>query len=175
VVFVEEFDEFRDKIRAITYMTGGNPRLACMLYDVLRQREMLPVVQTLRETVGGLTPMLKHVLDDMPPQQSKTLDALIRLGGVATPGRIAKMVRLSLNVVTTQLGRLSEARFVVAPDKRTGGPASYRVADPMFRTWYQMRYLSPARRRIEFFVDFLRAWFSVEERRYFSCRSLETV
>jgi tetratricopeptide (TPR) repeat protein len=165
--FLEQFEALRDKVRAITYLTGGNPRLVVMLYDVLRQREMTPVVEALRETVGGLTPLLKHVLDDMPRQQSKTLDALVRLRGVAPPNEIASMARLPLNVVTAQLGRLKEGRFVVVEGEGKGRPATYRVSDPMFHTWYQMRYLRPAGRRIELFVEFIRAWFSVEERRQF--------
>ncbi|MEW6369054.1 MAG: AAA family ATPase [Acidobacteriota bacterium] len=165
--FVQNFEEVKDKVRAITYITGGNPRLVLMLYDVLRQREMLPVVQALRETVGSLTPMLKHVLDDMPRQQSKTLDALVRLGGAASPSNISRLARLPLNVVTAQLGRLRDARFVSVEGQGKGKPATYRVSDPMFRTWYQMRYLRPAGRRIELFVEFLRVWFSVEDRRRF--------
>jgi tetratricopeptide (TPR) repeat protein len=165
--FLAQFDAMREKVRAITYMTGGNPRLVVMLYDVLRQQEMAPVVQALRETVSGLTPLLKHVLDDMPRQQSKTLDALMRLQGVAAPNEIAKLARLPLNVVTAQLGRLREGRFVVGEGEGKGRPATYRISDPMFRTWYQMRYLRPAGRRVELFVEFIRAWFSVEERRKF--------
>jgi tetratricopeptide (TPR) repeat protein len=165
--FLAQFEAQRDKVRAITYLTGGNPRLVVMLYDVLRQHEMAPVVEALRETVGGLTPLLKHVLDDMPRQQSKTLDALVRLRGVAPPNEIARAARLPLNVVTAQLGRLKEARFVVVEGEGKGRPATYRVSDPMFHTWYQMRYLRPAGRRIELFVEFIRAWFSVEERREF--------
>src|ERR1039458_4868665 len=165
--FLDQLDAMRDKVRAITYMTGGNPRLVVMLYDVLRQHDMAPVVQALRETVGGLTPLLKHVLDDMPRQQSKTLDALMRLQGVASPNEIAKLARLPLNVVTAQLGRLKEGRFVAGEGEGKGRPATYRISDPMFRTWYQMRYLRPAGRRVELFVEFIRAWFSVEERRKF--------
>ncbi len=165
--FLAQFDAVREKVRAITYMTGGNPRLVVMIYDVLRQQEMAPVVQALRETVGGMTPLLKHVLDDMPRQQSKTLDALMRLRGVASPNEIAKLARLPLNVVTAQLGRLREGRFVVGEGEGKGRPATYRISDPMFHTWYQMRYLRPARRRVELFVEFIRAWFSVEERRKF--------
>jgi hypothetical protein len=120
--FLEQFEALRDKVRAITYLTGGNPRLVVMLYDVLRQHEMAPVVEALRETVGGLTPLLKHVLDDMPRQQSKTLDALVRLRGAAPPNEIAAMARLPLNVVTAQLGRLKEARFVVVEGERADPP-----------------------------------------------------
>ncbi len=165
--FLAQFDTVRDKVRAITFMTGGNPRLVLMLYDVLRHREMTPVVQALRETVGGLTPLLKHVLDDMPRQQSKTLDALVRLRGADSPKGIAEMARLPLNVVTAQLGRLKEGRFVEVEGEGKGKPATYRISDPMFQTWYQMRYLRPAGRRVELFVEFIRAWFSVEERRQF--------
>lgn len=165
--FLEHFEAMRAKVRAITFLTGGNPRLVLMLYDVLRHREMAPVVQSLRETVTSLTPLLKHVLDDMPRQQSKTLDALVRLHGAAPPSEIARMARLPLNVVTTQLGRLKEGRFVAVEGEGKGKPATYRVSDPMFLTWYEMRYLRPAGRRIELFVDFIRAWFSVEERRRF--------
>ncbi len=163
--FLRKFDVIKDKLRAITHITGGNPRLVVMLYDVLSHRELPSVVQALRETIAGLTPMLKHVLDDMPRQQSKTLDALVRLGGANSPTAIAHAARLSPNVVTTQLGRLKEARFLTLEGGGKGSPATYRVADRMFETWYQMRYLRPARRRIEMLVEFLRAWFSKEERK----------
>jgi len=133
--FLQNLEKIKNQVKAITYMTGGNPRLVLMLYEVLNQREMMPIVNVLRETVGGLTPMLKHVLDDMPRQQSKTLDALVRLGGVSSPSKIAEMTRMSLNAVTTQLGRLKDGRFVSVEGDGKGKPATYRVADPMFRTW----------------------------------------
>ena len=113
----------------------------------------------------GLTPMLRQELADMPRQQSKTLDALLRLNGAAAPAEISKYSRLPLNVVTTQLGRLKAARYVVLEGGGKGKKATYRVADQMFSVWYWMRYVPVARRRIELFIDFLRAWFSAEERK----------
>jgi DNA-binding transcriptional ArsR family regulator len=162
--FLQIYQENKDKFRAISFLTGGNPRLVLMLYDILSQKRFLPVVEALRETVDRLTPLLKDILGDMPAQQSKILDALMRLGGVASPSEVARLARLSLNAVTTQLGRLKEARIVAATGDGRGKPSTYRVRDQMFRTWYQMRYLRPARRRIEMFVEFLRSWFSVEDR-----------
>jgi tetratricopeptide (TPR) repeat protein len=162
--FLKNYEENKEKVKAITFLTGGNPRLVLMLYDILSRKLFLPVVQTLRETMDNLTPLLKDVLQDLPAQQSKVLDTLMRLGGVASPSEIAKRARLPLNAVTTQLGRLKNGRFVEALGEGRGKPGTYRVRDQMFRTWYQMRYLRPARRRIEMFVEFLRAWFSVGER-----------
>lgn len=162
--FLKDYERQKEKIRAITYLTGGNPRLVLMLYEILSRRQFQPVVLMLRETIDNLTPLLKDVLEDLPRQQSKILDALMRLGGVASPKEIAVRSRLSLNTITTQLGRLRQARLIEGKGEGKGRPATYRVCDQMFRTWYQMRYLRPARRRVEMFVEFLRAWFSVEDR-----------
>ena len=162
--FRRGFDEHRPSVRAITYLTGGNPRLVLMLYEILSRREFLPVVQALRETVDNLTPMLKDVLESLPRQQSKILDAVMRLGIAASPSQIARRARLPLRTVTAQLTRLKETGMVRGEGEGKGRPATYLVRDQMFRTWYQMRYLRPARRRVEMFVEFARMWFSLQER-----------
>jgi tetratricopeptide (TPR) repeat protein len=163
--FLSRLEKSQVNIRTLSMLTGGNPRLITMLYQILAQREMSEPVQALWETVAGLTPMLRQELADMPRQQSKTLDALLRLNGVAAPTEIAKSSRLPLNVVTTQLGRLKEARYVALEGGGKGRRATYRIADQMFSVWYWMRYVPVARRRIELFTDFIRAWFSLEERK----------
>ncbi|MBI1902021.1 MAG: AAA family ATPase [Planctomycetia bacterium] len=162
--FKRRYPEERAKVRALTHLTGGNPRLLLMLYEMLSDQNVLPVVQALHRLIDELTPMLGDVLKGMPPQQTKVLDALMRAGGTATPTRISELSRLPLNAVTTQLGRLKEEQKVAVRGGGKGKPAYYTVPDPLFSTWYQMRYLRPNRRRIEFFVRVLRVWFEAEER-----------
>ena len=163
--FLSRLERSKVNLQTLCILTGGNPRLITMLYHILSQREMGEPVQALWETVAGLTPMLRQELADMPRQQSKTLDALLRLNGAAAPAEISKYSRLPLNVVTTQLGRLKAARYVALEGGGKGKKATYRVADQMFGVWYSMRYVPVARRRMELFIDFLRAWFSSEERK----------
>jgi tetratricopeptide (TPR) repeat protein len=163
--FLARLERSTVNLQTLWILTGGNPRLITMLYHILSQREISEPVQVLWETVAGLTPMLRQELADMPRQQSKTLDALLRLNGAAAPAEISRTSRLPLNVVTAQLGRLKEARYVNVEGGGKGRKATYRVADQMFSVWYWMRYVPVARRRIELFIDFLRAWFSLEERR----------
>jgi hypothetical protein len=163
--FLSRLERSKVNVQTLSVLTGGNPRLITMLYHILSQREIGEPVQALWETVAGLTPMLRQELADMPRQQSKTLDALFRLNGAAAPAEISKYSRLPLNVVTTQLGRLKAARYVTLEGGGKGRKATYRVADQMFSVWYWMRYVPVARRRIELFIDFLRAWFSSEERK----------
>jgi len=163
--FLARLERSKVIVQTLSVLTGGNPRLITMLYHILAQREIGEPVQALWETVAGLTPMLRQELADMPRQQSKTLDALLRLNGAAAPAEISKYSRLPLNVVTAQLGRLKAARYVTLEGGGKGRKATYRVADQMFGVWYSMRYVPAARRRIELFTDFLRVWFSSEERR----------
>jgi tetratricopeptide (TPR) repeat protein len=162
--FVRDYEQHKANIRTITFLIGGNPRFVLMLYEILSQQRILPVVHALRQTVDNLTPLFKDVLEQMSRQQSKTLDAIMRLGGAGSPTDIASTARLALNVVTTMLGRLRDAGFLASEGEGKGRPATYRVRDQMFRTWYQMRYLRPNRRRLELLADFLRAWFTAAER-----------
>jgi tetratricopeptide (TPR) repeat protein/DNA-binding transcriptional ArsR family regulator len=152
-------------IQAICRLTGGNPRLTVMLYEILGQGDMTSIVATLRQLVDELTPLLKDVLENqLTNQQRKIVDALMRSGGTATPRALAGVTRLTLNTVTTQLQRLREAELVEARGGGKGRPAHYFVPDQLFSTWYQMRYLRPGRRRVEMFVEVLRTWFQAEER-----------
>jgi tetratricopeptide (TPR) repeat protein len=72
--------------------------------------------------------------------------------------------RLGLNQITSQLKRLKDAQIVEVLGGGKGRTANYTVPDKLFTIWYQMRYLSQNRRRIELFVEVLRIWFEDEDR-----------
>ena len=163
--FEQQQHEHRGKIRAISFLTGGNPRLLLMLYEILTHHEVQSAVQALRRLVDELTPLLKDILEhQLAKQQVKVVDALMQLDGNATPSQLAGKSRLSLNIVTSQLKRLEEARIVEVTGGGKGRPAWYSIRDRLFYTWYQMRYLQPGRRRIELFVQVLQIWFEADER-----------
>ncbi|NQT11511.1 MAG: AAA family ATPase, partial [Planctomycetes bacterium] len=163
--FREQYQRHQARIKTISRLTGGNPRLVLMLYEALAHGNLASTVETLRALVDELTPLLKHVLEhQFSDQQSKILDALMRCGATATPTEIAEAARLRLNTVTAQLSRLKEMQIVELRGGGKGRPAYYTVPDQLFSTWYQMRYLRRHRRRIELFVDVLRLWFEEEER-----------
>jgi len=163
--FSEQYQRHQARIKAISRLTGGNPRLVLMLYEAIAHGNLASTVDTLRALVDELTPLLKHVLEhQFSDQQSKVLDALMRCGATATPTQVAEAARLRLNTVTTQLSRLKEMQIVEVRGGGKGRAAYYTVPDQLFSTWYQMRYLRRHRRRIELFVDVLRLWFEEEER-----------
>jgi tetratricopeptide (TPR) repeat protein len=163
--FAEQYRVNLDKIRALTRLTGGNPRLILMLYEIITVRSIGSVVEALRSLVDSLTPLLKDVIEhQMTRQQAKVLDALMRAGGTAKPSDLVKPTRLTLNAVTSQLVRLRGMQVLEVYGGGKGRPAYYSVPDQLFCTWYQIRYLRPNQRRIELFVEFLRLWFAEETR-----------
>ena len=163
--FEQQHHRHGAKIRAISLLTGGNPRLLLMLYEILGRQDVQSAVQALRRLVDELTPLLKDVLEhQLTKQQVKIIDALMQCDGNATPSQLAGKSRLSLNIVTSQLKRLEEARIVTVSGGGKGRPAWYSVRDRLFYTWYQMRYVQPGRRRIELFVQVLQIWFEADER-----------
>lgn len=162
--FLRDFREQRPKIRAIVHLSGGNPRLVLMLYELLSQRQVTSIVQCLRRLVDELTPLLKDEMENLPPQQRKIIHALMEKGGTAQPTELMERTRLPLNAITTQLKRLKDAKIIELLGGGKGRAANYTVPDKLFAIWYQMRYLNQNRRRIELFVEVLRIWFEAEER-----------
>ncbi len=169
--FLREFPSQQPKVRAIVHLSGGNPRLILMLYELLSQRQVVTVVQYLRRLVDELTPLLKDEMENLPPQQRKIVHALMEKGGTAQPTDLVGPTRLGLNQITSQLKRLKDAQIVEVLGGGKGRVANYTVPDKLFTIWYQMRYLSQNRRRIELFVEVLRIWFEDEER-YSTLQSL---
>ena len=141
--FLRDFREQRPKIRAIVHLSGGNPRLILMLYELLSQRQVTTIVQCLRRLVDELTPLLKDEMENLPPQQRKIVHALMEKGGTAQPTDLVERTRLPLNAITTQLKRLKDAQIVELLGGGKGRAANYTVPDKLFAIWYQMRYLQP--------------------------------
>jgi tetratricopeptide (TPR) repeat protein len=162
--FLRDFPKQQPKIRAIVQLSGGNPRLVLMLYELLSQRKVTTIVQYLRRLVDELTPLLKDEMENLPPQQRKIIHALMEKGGTAKPSELVEPTRLPLNAINTQLKRLKDAQIVELLGGGKGRAANYTVPDKLFAIWYQMRYLGQNRRRIELFVEVLRVWFEEEER-----------
>jgi tetratricopeptide (TPR) repeat protein len=82
-----------------------------------------------------------------------------------TPSAIAAAVRLSTNQVSAQLKRLSENGYVRAANLRGRSSYSYyTLSEPLYALWHQMRFGRETRERMQWLVNFLRVWYTVEER-----------
>jgi hypothetical protein len=171
-VILKGFDELKWRLDAVRHLTGGNPRLTLMLYQIYTQNELPEVRAALQMLLDDLTPYYKARLESLAIQQRKVMDVFARLGRPATPTELAAETRLPVNQINSVLKRLAEAGFVsVAPQKRRK-TTYYMVSERIFRIWHQMRFSTAGRRRLEFLVEFIRIWYSPRQWRHETDRLL---
>ncbi|HJQ58324.1 MAG TPA: tetratricopeptide repeat protein [Vineibacter sp.] len=163
-IFRERIAQSRDVVHTFTRLTGGNPRLLLMLYEVVTAGNVGSTVVILRKLVDELTPLYNGKLAALAPQSRKVLDALMRRGGTATPAAIAEISRLPLNKVTAHLTRLRKDGWISLRRGGKGRDAYYSPADQFFGTWYKLRYIGAQRRMVDLIVEVFRAWFTIEQR-----------
>ncbi len=159
-----KLNENRTKIRAITDLTGGYPRLVLMLYEILEDKPLLDVLKTFNRLLDNLTPYYQHRMADLSPQQQKIIDEVMLSEGVASPTDIARKVGWKQTIVTSQFKRLKDINILQVREGETKKrKIYYDISDRLFVIWYQMRYLGVLRERIEYIVTFLKIWYDFKE------------
>ncbi|MBN1902918.1 hypothetical protein JW926_16465 [Candidatus Sumerlaeota bacterium] len=154
------------RLRALEYFTGGNPRLSLMLYKIITQSDISEVKKALEKLLDEVTPYYKAKTESLPAQQRKILDHIAKISGQTgeglTPGEIAVSIRLSPNLVSSQLKRLSEVGYVRCANLR-GRRKFYALSEPLYSIWYQMRMGKNAKERLGWLINFLKLWYSPGE------------
>ena len=172
-VILARFDELEARIRAVHHLTGGNPRLVLMLYQLCTASELPEVRAAVNALLDDLTPYYKHRLEQLSAQQRRVMDTFARLGHPATPTELAEATRLPVNQVNSILKRLRETGFVAVAPQARRKTTLYMVTERVFRIWHQMRFAT-ASRRLQFLIDFLRIWYSPQEWRQETDRMLDS-
>ncbi len=170
---VDQIENFEEKLKAnltrlrvLEYFAAGNPRLVLMLYRVVTQSDLTEVRLALEKLLDEVTPYFKAKIESLPPQQRKILDHIARISSKTnegvTPTEIATHTRLSPNQVSSQLKRLSELGYVRSANL-SGRSSFYTLSEPLYAIWHQMRFGRDARQKMQWLVNFLKSWFSLEE------------
>lgn len=171
--FETKLKQNANRLHALEYFTGGNPRLVLMLYRVVSRSDVTEVRRALEKLLDEVTPYYKAKVETLPPQQRKILDHIARISGETneglTPGEIATAVRLSPNQVSAQLKRLSELGYVRASNLRVRN-SWYTLSEPLYAIWHQMRFGRSARERMGWLIGFLKALYTPEEMKAESSR-----
>lgn len=159
---LDNFESYKPRIKAVGTLTGGNPRLILLLYQIITESELVEVEDTLLKILDELTPYLQSKMESLPPQQRKILDTLISLDSPATPTEIANAARMDVNVVNSQIKRLETNGFIEPIKLKKKKLTRYEVKERLFRIWREMR--SPiGEKRIRFLVRFLKIWYTPDE------------
>lgn len=165
---LDDFQQLRPRLLAIYRMTGGNPRLTHMLYQLIAHESITEVKQQFHELLDRITPFYQDRLNDLAPQERAVLETLATAlrRKPKTPTAIAAAMRMSQPQVSNLLGRLTKAGYLCAiqseNDKRS---RSYVIREGFFDIWLAMNMSRGERRRLPFLLDFFAEFYpKIEER-----------
>ena len=149
-------EDMRPRLQALYRMTGGNPRLTMMLYELIARESVVSVQQQFHLLLDRISPFYQSRLNDLPPGQRALLECLASMRDrEKTPAAIAARMRMSQQETSSLLKRLTDAHYLRADrhprDKRS---RLYTIREGFFDIWLAMNLSRGARRRLPFLLEF---------------------
>ncbi len=153
---LETIDDMRPRLQALYRMTGGNPRLTMMLYELIAHESVAGVQDQFHLLLDRISPFYQARLHDLPPGQRALLECLASMRDQEkTPAAIAARMRMSQQETSSLLKRLSDAHYLRSTqhprDKRS---RLYTIREGFFDIWLAMNLSRGARKRLPFLLEF---------------------
>ena len=153
---LETLGDLRPRLEALHRMTGGNPRLTMMLYELIAHESITEVQEQFHVLLDRVSPFYQGRLNDLPPGQRALLECLASMRGEEkTPAAIAARMRTSQQETSSLLKRLSDAQYLRSDrhprDRRS---RLYTIREGFFDIWLAMNLSRGARRRLPFLLEF---------------------
>ena len=173
---LDTLEEIRPRLQALYRMTGGNPRLTMMLYELIAHESVTGVQEQFHLLLDRISPFYQGRLNDLPPGQRALLECLASMRDQEkTPAAIAARMRMSQQETSSLLKRLSDAHYLRADrhprDRRS---RLYTIREGFFDIWLAMNLSRGARRRIPFLLEFFSLFYPSVEAREEKRRQLHT-
>ncbi len=151
------------RIEALRRLTGGVPRTIILLSEIFVEHENDGAFQDLEFVLDRVSPLYKHRMDDLSPQQQKIVDAIAMNWDAMGVKEIAGKTRMESKAVSSQL-KLLERNRIIHKVKTSTKNYYYQVTERFFNIWYLMRNgRRRGKSRVQWLVNFLQCWCSESE------------
>jgi len=153
-------DQEPQRIEALRRLTGGMPRTLLFLFQIILD-DSAEIFSDLEAILDKVTPLYKHRMDDLKPQQQAIVDAIALNWDGITAKEIQNRLRdteIDSKKISAQL-RLLEKNDLVTSKKLDKKNKIYFIAERFFNIWYLMR-LGRKRNKthVLWLVAFLKEW-----------------
>ena len=164
---LESMDEIRPRLHALYRMTGGNPRLTMMLYELIAHESVTGVQNQFHLLLDRISPFYQNRLNDLPPGQRALLECLASMRDQEkTPAAIAARMRMSQQETSSLLKRLTDAHYLrVSRHPRDKRSRLYTIREGFFDIWLAMSLSRGTRRRMPFLLEFFGLFYPSYEAR----------
>ena len=158
---LKNLKDMRPRLQALYRMTGGNPRLTMMLYEMIAHESVTKVQDQFHLLLDRISPFYQDRLSDLPPGQRALLECLASMRDQEkTPAAIAVRMRMSQQETSSLLKRLTDAHYLRAvqhpQDKRS---RLYTIREGFFDIWLAMNLSRGARKRLPFLLEFFNLFY----------------
>lgn len=150
------------RFKALYVLTGGTPRTLALLHTVLALDRGDSIERDLDGLLDQLTPYYKARFDDLPAQSQVVVDKVALHWHPITAAQCQAATHLDINIVSAQLSRLVKSGLL-AKVSLPGSKLGFQLGERFFNIWYLMRASRRLRRKLSWFVEFLRIFYGEEE------------
>jgi TPR repeat protein/nucleoside-triphosphatase THEP1 len=151
------------RIESLRRLTSGVPRTIVLLFEIFVDNESGDSFRDLETILDRVTPLYKHRMDDLSPQQQEIVHAIAMNWDAVGVREIARITRMESKAVSAQLKQLEYNRIVIKI-KTNIKNHFYQINERFFNIWYLMRYgRKRDRNKVLWLVRFLENWCNKEE------------
>ena len=158
---LNNFDSMIPKIKALHIMTGGNPRLIMMLYELIANDNILEVKTQFQKLLDQISPFYQDRMKDLAPHERAILETIALMRREPrTPANISKRLRKSPQQISSLLNRMTKAGYITVlenpDDKRS---RVYKIKEGFFDLWLAMSESRVQGKKLSYLVDFFEAYY----------------
>ncbi len=156
----------RARARAVAIFTGGSPRMATVLYEVLSSGSAVNAATLLDDLVDELTDYFRNRLDALSPRAQDVVDTLLRAGEPKSQTDVAVLLGESQARVAEVFRELLLDQFLHGTPSVRSRVTLYQVTDRLLVHFYRTRYFDPEHRvsPLESIAEFLVEFFDETEK-----------
>lgn len=159
----EVLDKDPGRFKALYVLTGGTPRTLALLHTVLALDTGDRVERDLDGLLDQLTPYYKARFDDLAPQSQLVVDKVALHWHPITAAECQAATHLDINTVSAQLNRLVKNGLLSKVSLPGPKKLGFQLTERFFNIWYLMRASRRLRRRLSWFVEFLRIFYGEQD------------
>ncbi|WP_051341441.1 AAA family ATPase, partial [Azospirillum halopraeferens] len=153
-----------ERLRTLYALTGGNPRVLALLYQIIERSEGETVFADLEALLDRVTPYYKARVEDYAtPQQRAVIDAIALHWDPMTSRAIADATGIEVTTISSHLTRLRKDGFIEEV-ATSGARAGYQIAERFLNIWYLMRHgTRRTRQKLRWLTRFLARLYSADD------------
>ncbi len=131
-------DENEARIKALSVFTGGNPRMAVFLADILKTDVPEEMVDLMDGILDELTPYFETIFKDVPDFLEAVINTLAAFEPAQSPTEITAHLEGQSTTIRNYLKQLKDGGYVRVAFSR-GRSNYYCLNEYLYRIWFQMR------------------------------------